>query len=96
MPCYTEPPSVHALNSMGILTAEQFEAVMCGVLAAHPAILHDLNWQDIGVDKAIVQKWWEKHQQRDREREERQHRMKAEEEAEALAEYKALKERFEP
>lgn len=44
-------------------------AVVCGLLTAHgPGILDRVDWAEVGVTRAWVERWWQQHKKIDEER----------------------------
>ncbi len=77
MPCYTPPPTTEMINAHGYMTLGQFEAVLCGIFTAIEGdstdvsdCLDDLDWSEIGVDRNILEKWWENHKAKDEQHKE--------------------------
>lgn len=71
MPCYTPPPTEEEMNSWGQLSEGQMEALICGLIRAGSdpeTVFHHLDWDEIGVEREVVETWWAKHQEKDRRR----------------------------
>ena len=86
MPCYVpEPPnSIAHVNAEGDMTKSQFEAVLCALfskmetLGSFESFMNITNWDEAGVPRSFVKKWWEKHKARDAERRRRERERDAE------------------
>ncbi len=72
MPCYTPPPTTKELNAHGYMSEGQLAAVLCGIFTAieQEAVdvsecLEDIDWQQVGVSRKLVEAWWIKHKERD-------------------------------
>lgn len=80
MPCRSEPWEDIVRPVRHEMTIEDFEAVLCGIFAAHEKLaartgykeleilLGDIDWKEVGVPKTKVKSWWKKHKQEDAER----------------------------
>jgi len=49
-------------------TVERFEAVLCGIMTANPAVIEQLDWQEVGITKQQHLNWWKEHQLSDAQR----------------------------
>lgn len=65
MPCTDGGPSYQTVE----VDNPKHMAVVCGLLSAHgPGILDRVDWAEVGVTRAWVERWWERHKKEDDER----------------------------
>ena len=56
----------HERHSRHGMDVDDFQAAMCGILrAAGDEILDSVDWDEAGVKRVMVEKWWKKHQAED-------------------------------
>jgi len=67
MPCiddYPVPPAQNANEAKS--EAAMLGAVVCGIYRKYPEILDNLDWEQIGISRMRLDKWWESHKARDK------------------------------
>ena len=64
MPCYAPPRTEKELNRFDDMSKRQFEAVLCGCMRAGMP-LDAVDWDEVGVDRGLVERWWKCHQEED-------------------------------
>ena len=52
------------LNRFDDMSKRQFEAVLCGCMRAGMP-LDAVDWDEVGVDRGLVERWWKCHQEED-------------------------------
>jgi len=79
MPCYDPPMSVEERLKYGFYTLNEneLEAVLCSIFSRFEKagvlsiVLRTMNWEETGVDRRMVELWWEEHKKRDDSRRKR-------------------------
>lgn len=76
MPCYDAGPTPAEVEASRKATADRnhrnavADAALCGLFKAYgeAAVLGSINYEDAGITKADLQKWWLQHQLADLEK----------------------------
>lgn len=82
MPCRTDGYEKNYERSRIARLNSKLEATLCGIMTANEEdegadILDHVDWKEAGVKREWVEKWWVKHQEKDRKRKERKAKRKA-------------------
>lgn len=83
-----------------IFGAMKASAVLCGVFTSLgsnlPAFLDTIDWNEVGVKRTLVERWWKEHHARDRRRlaEERREKRETAKRSKALAKLTAAERRL--
>lgn len=91
MPCRTEEPTPDEMRAAGHPTRADFEAAMCGIFRVleHDDLLEKAlqltDWEEAGVHRDLIERWWFLHKKRDEERAKRERLQREREEAEERA-----------
>lgn len=93
MPCRDPDWDIPKATKRFGLDIHDFEAVLCGIFTSlekygeKNILLNDIDWDEVGVSRGMVEAWWEGHKREDerRRKKEAAEKRKAELKATALS-----------